>query len=107
MVQLDGQNIFIYRECLDDVLTVDLCVGVVAPFASVGAVHQLETPGGVAAMTTHLGDYARLGEANAAILAWCRTHERAPAGPSREVYGHWDPDPPQLRTQVCYLLRSR
>jgi len=104
-VQLDGQNIFIYRSATDDQLIVDFCVGVTAPFAAVGAVVPLETPHGVAAMTTHHGDYGRLGEANAAILDWCRAHERLRAGPSWEVYGHWHDDPAQLRTEVYWLLQ--
>ena len=103
-VQLDGQNIFIYRECTDDQLTVDFCVGATAPFTPVGAVLPLYTPGGLAAMTTHQGDYGGLGAANAAISAWCRAHERTLAGPSWEVYGHWHEDPAQLRTDVYYLL---
>ena len=105
-VVLDGQNIFIYREADDQQLTVDFCVGVKGPFAAVGAVLPLETPRGVAAMTTHHGDYAGLGLANAAILAWCRAHNRALAGPSWEVYGHWHADPTQLRTDVYYLLQA-
>jgi hypothetical protein len=105
-VHLDGQNIFIYRAATADELTVDFCVGVKAPFAAVGAVVPLLTPQGVAAMTTHHGDYGRLGEANAAILAWCRANGRQCAGPSWEVYGHWHTDPAQLRTEVYYLLQS-
>jgi effector-binding domain-containing protein len=66
----------------------------------------LETPHGVAAMTTHYGDYGRLGEANAAILSWCRANDRLRAGPSWEVYGHWHADPAQLRTEIYYLLQS-
>jgi hypothetical protein len=104
-VQLDGQNIFIYRAAVEDQLIVEFCVGVTAPFAAVGAVVPLETPHGVAAMTTHFGDYARLGEANAAILAWCRTKDRLLAGPSWEVYGHWHADPAKLRTEIYYLLQ--
>lgn len=103
-VQLDGQNVFIYRGAAGDQLTVDFCVGAEAPFAAVGAVQPLETPRGVAAMTTHVGDYSRLAEANAAILDWCRAQGRTLAGPSWEVYGHWDPDPAKLRTEVYYLL---
>jgi hypothetical protein len=105
-VHLDGQNIFIYRAATPDQLTVDFCVGVTAPFAAVGAVVPLETPHGVAATTTHVGDYGRLGEANAAILAWCRANDRMLAGPSWEVYGHWNADPAQLRTEIYYLLRT-
>ena len=104
-VQLDGQNIFIYRAVTADQLTVDFCVGVKAPFAAAGAVLPLETPHGVAAMTTHHGDYGRLGEANAAIIAWCEANDRQRAGPSWEVYGHWNEDPAKLTTEVYYLLR--
>jgi len=59
----------------------------------------------VAAMVTHHGDYGRLGEANAAILAWCDANNRKRAGPSWEVYGHWHADPAELRTEVYYLLQ--
>jgi len=104
---LDGQNIFIYRDATNEQLTVDFCVGVKERFAVVGAVLPLETPHGLAAMTTHHGDYGGIGRANAAILAWCRAHDRALAGPSWEVYGHWNADPSQLRTDVYYLLQTR
>jgi len=103
-VKLDGQNIFVYRAADADKLTVDFCVGITAPFDAVGAVVPLETPSGTAAMVTHHGDYGRLGDANAAITAWCRANNRRQAGPSWEVYGHWDADPAKLRTDVYYLL---
>lgn len=104
-VHLDGQNIFIYRSATADELTVDFCVGVTAPFAALGAVEQLQTPHGIAAVTTHVGDYGRMGDANSAIIEWCRANNRLRAGPSWEVYGHWNDDPAQLRTDVFYLLQ--
>ena len=105
-VRLDGQNIFIYRAATEDQLTIDFCVGVTAPFAPAGAVVPLDTPSGSAVMTTHHGEYGGLGEANAAILAWCRANDRIRAGPSWEVYGHWHDDPAQLTTDVYYLLQA-
>jgi hypothetical protein len=78
-VHLDGQNIFIYRAAIADEVTVDFCVGVTAPFAAVGPVEPFQTPPGVAAMTTHVGDYGQRGETNAAILTWCRPNSRLPA----------------------------
>jgi hypothetical protein len=103
-LSLDGQNIFIYRSSTAESLTVDFCVGVTAPFTAVGAVEPRTTPAGVAAHTTHMGDYAGLRHANAAIRAWCAAHGRTRAGPSWEVYGHWHADPTQNRTDVYYLL---
>ncbi|MES2306503.1 MAG: GyrI-like domain-containing protein [Gemmatimonadota bacterium] len=105
-VQLDGQNIFIYRSATPTTLSVDFCVGVTAPFTAVGEVQPLQTPSGPAAMTTHVGDYSRLGEANAAIHEWCRANNRSIAGPSWEVYGHWSNDPAELKTEVYYLLKE-
>jgi effector-binding domain-containing protein len=105
IVKLDGQNIFIYRSATPTELTVDFCVGVTAPFSAIGHVVPMETPGGPAARTTHYGDYGRMNEANEAIIAWCRANNRLRAGPSWEVYGHWDPDPAKLSTDVYYLLQ--
>lgn len=104
-LKLDGQNVFIYRASSADEVAVDFCVGITAPFDPVGAVLPLDTPSGVAAMTTHHGEYGRLGEAHAAILEWCRANSRKCAGPSWEVYGHWHADPAELRIEVYYLLR--
>ena len=104
-VSLDGQNVFIYRSATETELTCDFCVGVTAPFTAVGNVVPLETPGGQAAMTTHVGPYTGIADANAAIVEWCRANGRDRAGPSWEVYGHWSNDPAQLRTDIYYLLK--
>lgn len=102
---LDGQNIFIYRAMTGGVLTVDFCVGATAAFTAIGVVEPRMTPDGRAAHTVHVGDYAGLRHAHAAIDAWCVAHGRTRAGPSWEVYGHWHDDPSQLRTDVYHLLR--
>ena len=104
-LNLDGQNIFIYRSASGEEMTVDFCVGVTRPFEAVGAVVPMETPHGTAAVTIHAGDYGRIGDANDAILAWCRAQGRRRAGPSWEVYGHWHQDPAKLRTEIYYLLQ--
>ena len=104
-VSLDGQNVFIYRDATPEYLSAEFCVGATAPFAAVGAVEPLYTPSGVAVMTTHVGDYRGLPDANAAIHAWCRAHDKQRAGLSWEVYGHWSDDPAKLRTDVYSLLK--
>jgi effector-binding domain-containing protein len=104
-IQLDGQNIFVYRDAADapGQLDVDFGVGITAPIATVGNVRPVELPVGEVATTTHHGSYAGLGNAHAAVLAWCRAHSRKLAGPRWEVYGHWiDGEVP--RTDVYYLL---
>ena len=105
-VMLDGQNIFIYREAHDGVLTVDFGVGARAPFVGVGNVQPTMTPNGTAAMTTHWGEYRLLRAAHDAVQEWCRVNQRSLDGASWEVYDHWRENPAELRTDIYYLLRS-
>ena len=102
---LDGQNVFLYRADATDQLDVAFGVGVTAPFEPVGRVEPVEVPGGQVATTTHWGDYAGLGAAHDAVVAWCRANGHALAGVAWEVYGHWDDDPAKRRTDVFQLLR--
>ena len=105
-IQLDGQNIFVYRDTggPDGEVDVEFGVGVRAPFAPSGNVTCVNLPVGEVATTTHWGDYAKLGDAHAAVIAWCRSQKRELAGPRWEVYGHWR-DGEQPRTDVYYLLK--
>jgi hypothetical protein len=105
-MQLDGQNIFVYRNVpgADDEVDVEFGVGVTARFSASGSVSCSELPVGEVAAGTHWGDYARLGAMHSAVIAWCRAHDRKRAGPRWEVYGHWDADPARQRTDVYYLL---
>jgi DNA gyrase inhibitor GyrI len=68
---------------------VEFGVGVTAHFAPAGLVQFVELPTGTVATVTHWGDYARLGEAHAAVIAWRRTQGHELAGPRWELYGHW------------------
>jgi hypothetical protein len=107
-LQLDGQNIFVYRdvEGAPDHLDVAFGVGVAAPFAAAGSVVYGVTPSGSVATTTHWGDYGALGDAHAAVVAWCRGHDLPLAGPRWEVYGHWR-EGAIPRTDIYHLIAPR
>jgi len=62
------------------------------------------TPSGTVATTVYMGPYDRMGPAHEAIHNWARENGRKFAGPSWEVYGHWNEDPAKLRTDIFYLL---
>jgi effector-binding domain-containing protein len=104
-IQLDGQNIFVYRDAPDQPghLDIEFGVGITAPLVPVGNVRAVELPFGEVATTTHQGAYTGLSAAHDAVLAWCRAHSRAPAGPRWEVYGHWT-EGESPRTDIYYLL---
>jgi effector-binding domain-containing protein len=104
-IAIDGQNIFVYRSVPGsaDQVDVEFGVGVKAPFEGLWPVEYCTLPVGEVATTTHWGDYARLGAAHEAVIAWCRAQNRSLAGPRWEVYGHWrEGEVP--RTDVFYLL---
>ncbi len=103
---LEGPHVVIYRDGNPAQCTVDIGVGVRAPFTSIGDVMSMETPSGVAAMTSHRGDDRGLADAHAAIVGWCRISRRELGGPSWEVYGPWQADSAQRRVDVYYLLRT-
>lgn len=100
-----GRHVAVYW---DDVLNVDVGVEVAAPFAGEGEVVGGALPQGVTAAATHFGPYDQLGGAHQAIQAWCAANDRRLAGPSWELYGHWQEewnrDPSLIRTDVYYLL---
>ncbi len=105
-IQLDGQNIFVYRGgASGEVADVDFGVGVRSPFESHGAVSYSELPTGEVAVATHWGDYANLDVAHSAVIAWCERNGRERTGTRWEIYGHWTDDPTHRRTDVYYQLR--
>jgi len=100
-----GRHVAVYR---DDTIRVDIGVEIAVPFVEQGELVRAETPPGDVATVTHFGPYGTLHAAHAAIRAWCEVAGRKLAGPSWEIYGHWQPewdqDPSKIRTDVCYLL---
>jgi effector-binding domain-containing protein len=98
-----GRHLALY---LDGEMNIECGVEVFQPFTGNERVVCSSTPAGMAATAAHLGPYDRLGEAHAAVRRWCTDHGHALAGPSWEVYGHWDDDPSKLRTDIFYLLKA-
>ncbi len=80
-------------------------------FVESGDVVRSATPAGLIAWTTHLGPYSGLMGANAAIKDFCRANGHRLAGPSWEIYGHWQPEwnakPSLIRTDVFWLISER
>jgi effector-binding domain-containing protein len=74
-----------------------------------GRVRASSLPGGMAAVTTHIGPYDQLGDAVTALTAWIGAHAGEPTGAHWEVY-HSDPiqepDPRFWRTDVVMPMRS-
>lgn len=102
-----GRNIAVYW---DDVINLEVGVEMATPFAGHGEVVPSATPAGPVAVATHFGPYQQLAAAHNAIRDWCKQHGYAFAGPSWELYGHWqdawNADPSQIRTDVFYLLKA-
>ncbi|HEY1602848.1 MAG TPA: GyrI-like domain-containing protein [Pirellulales bacterium] len=96
-----GRHVAVY---LDGEINIECGVEVAGPFCGDGRVVPSTTPGGRVASTVHIGPYHLLGNAHAAIRKWCRDNGQRSCGPNWEIYGHWNDDPAQVRTDVFYLL---
>ena len=88
--------------------SVEVGAEVVGRFTGNDRVLCSQLPAGRVATAAHLGPYARLGEAHAAIREWCVQQGHRLSGVSWEIYGHWqgswNADPSRIRTDVFYLL---
>lgn len=99
-----GRNVAVYRHAGTGQLDVEVGVEVPPGTSGSGEIVLSATPAGTVATVAHFGSYLKLGEANAAIKAFCDANGRAFAGVSWEVYGHMK-DPTNVRTDVFYLLK--
>jgi effector-binding domain-containing protein len=98
-----GRHVAIYW---DGQINLEVGVEVAESFSGSGPVVRSSTPAGRVLTTAHFGPYDRLAEAHEAIRNWSERHQHALAGPNWEIYGHWNDDPSQLRTDVFYLLKG-
>ncbi|MFO0952002.1 MAG: GyrI-like domain-containing protein [Isosphaeraceae bacterium] len=100
-----GRLVAVY---LDGAIHLEVGVEVDPPAASQGDLIASTTPSGPVATATHFGPYSQLHQAHDAIHGFCRQNALTLAGPSWEVYGHWQDDwnhdPSKIRTDVYYLL---
>ena len=107
-IQGAGRHVALY---LDDQINLEVGVELDAPFAGHGEVVASSTPAGLIAGAVHLGPYDMLHEAHGAVRDWCTRHGYALAGPSWEIYGHWEDewnrDSSKIRTDVFHLLRAK
>jgi effector-binding domain-containing protein len=74
-----------------------------------GRIAAGELPGGLAAVTTHVGPYEGLQDTHAAMGEWVLAHGHDPSGPVWEIYltGPVDEeDPSRWRTEVVWPLRK-
>lgn len=103
-----GRHVALYW---DDSIRLEVGVELQGLFVDDGEVVRSETPAGAVASVTHFGPYGGLGGAHDAVQAWCKANGRQLAGPSWEIYGHWErewnDDPSRIRTDVHYLLKDR
>ena len=81
-----GRHVAIYW---DGTIRLEVGVELHGPFAEHGEVVRSATPAGVVASVTHLGPYGGLSAAHGAVHDWCKAGNHRLAGPSWEIYGHW------------------
>jgi effector-binding domain-containing protein len=102
-----GRHVALYW---DGSIRLEVGVELLGPFVETGDVVRSATPAGTVAWTTHVGPYGGLGAAHGAIREWCRANGYRLAGPSWEIYGHWqrewNDDPSQIRTDVFYQVNA-
>jgi len=99
-----GHNVMLYQ---DDVPNVEVGVQVSRSFEPCGAVVPSALPGGLAAIATHAGPIARIGETHDAVRDWMAANGHRPAGPRWEIYGDPDPSTGSFAVEVIWLVAAQ
>ena len=104
-----GRHVALYWEW-NPSIRLEVGAEVSDPFTEQDGLVRSATPAGTVASVTHFGPYAHLRAAHDALHAWCKAGPHKLAGPSWEIYGHWQPEwdanPARIRTDIFYLIRS-
>jgi effector-binding domain-containing protein len=100
-----GRHVAVYW---DAAIRLEVGVELLGPFVEQDNVVCSTTPSGLVASVAHLGPYSHLGSAYDAIRDWCVGNGYRLAGPSWEIYDHWqrewDTDSSRIRTDIFYLV---
>ena len=103
-----GRHVAVYW---DGTIRLEIGVELHGAFTDDGEVVRSATPAGAVASAVHLGPYGGRGATHDAIQQWCKSNGHRLAGPSWEIYGHWQPEwdtnPSQIRTDIYYLLSDQ
>ena len=105
-VRQSGQNVMVYRSREDGLMDIECGVETERRFDPVGEVVYRETPGGMAATMAHIGPYEELRRSHQAVVEWSRKNGHQLTGVCWEIYGDWNEDPAQLRTDIFQLVRG-
>lgn len=108
-IQGAGRHVAIYWRVVDGQFEVEVGAEVPSSFPGIGEVYASATPAAEVATATHFGPYQELGRTHDAVLQWCSAQKLEVAGPSWEIYGHWEDawnhDPSRIRTDIFYALK--
>ncbi len=97
-----------YHHTSDDRFEVEAGFPASTPTNGEGEIEPSELPGGLAAVTVHVGPYDAMEPAYAALRTWVHAHGGEPVGDAWEVYfsdPDTDPDPSTWRTEIFQPYR--
>ncbi len=104
-VRQSGHNVMVYRPRPDGQVDIECGIETDARFETAGEVVYSETPSGSAVTIAHIGPYQRLGESHNAVVQWSRANGQQLTGICWEIYGDWNEDESQLRTDIFHLMQ--
>ncbi len=98
-----GHNLCLYR---DMKINIEVGVQIFKKFKGKGNVICSELPGGRVVQSVHKGPYDKLVQTHSIMQEWCKSNNEILEGPCWEIYGDWNDDASELKTDVYYLLKS-